>query len=223
MKKLLGLLFVLMLFITGCTDDGILRITSNSSEDVWYQLNYGTTTWLSSGTSDSHSWNLSSSMFGEEDKNVTVTYGGGEWFWYDTYEVDKTIKPGKTSNVQIIGDRGAIKIVNETFETSIHQIYISQSSDPEWGNNLLTDPFQPFLNPGYYALWYASEGYWDIKLVDENGYIYTIMNEMVSPEITNIYTFEDDTNRSLDSIKEKMINSQKYSERSEGKVKRKLD
>jgi hypothetical protein len=30
-------------------------------------------------------------------------------------------------------------------------------------------------------------------------------------------------NRSSDSIKEKMINSQKYSDRSEGKVRRKLD
>ena len=220
MKKLLGLLFVLMLFIIGCTDDGILRITSNSSEDVWYQLNYGTTTWLSSGTSDSHSWNLSSSMFGEEDKNVTVTYGGGEWFWYDTYEVDKTIKPGKTSNVQIIGDCGEIEIVNNTSETSIWYVYISPSSSSDWGNDLLGTLI---LYPGYYMSWIATTGYWDIKFVDENGYDYTFMNELISPETTNTYTFLDNLNRSSDSIKEKMINSQKYSDRSEGKVKRKLD
>lgn len=218
MKKILGLVFVLVLFITGCTDDGVLRITSNSSEDVWYQLNYGTTTWLSSGESDSHSWSLSSSMFGEEDKNVTVTYGGGEWFWYESYEVDKTIKPGNTSNVEIIGDCGEIKIVNNTNSTSIWYVYISPSSSSDWGNDLLGTLI---LYPGYYMSWIATAGYWDIKFVDENGVDYTIMNELISPEVTNTYTFADNSNRSSDSIKEKLVNSQRYSEKTEGNLRRK--
>ena len=71
--------------------------------------------------------------------------------------------------------------------------------------------------------WIATTELWDIKFVDENGYDYTFMNELISPETTNTYTFLDNLNRSSDSIKEKMINSQKYSDRSEGKVRRKLD
>ena len=105
MKNILGLIFILILFLTGCTDEGSLKIISNSSEDVWYQLNYGITKWIEPGDSVSHSWNLSTSIFGEEDKDVTVIYGGGEGFLYESYEVIKTIKPGKTATVEIIEDR----------------------------------------------------------------------------------------------------------------------
>ena len=217
MKKILGLVFVLVLFITGCTDDGVLRITSNSSEDVWYQLNYGTTTWLSSGESDSHSWSLSSSMFGEEDKNVTVTYGGGEWFWYESYEVDKTIKPDNTSNVEIIGDSGEIKIVNNTNSTSIWYVYISPSSSSDWGNDLLGNDI---LYPDYYISWLVTTGLWDIRLIDENDYEYFFWEEQINPETLYEYSFTD-AKRSSDSIGEKITNSQKYTEKVEGKCRRK--
>ena len=105
MKNILGLIFILILFLTGCTDKGTLQIISNSDDNVWYQLNYGITKWIEPGDSVSHSWNLSTSIFGEEDKKVTVTYGSGEGFLYDSYEVVKTIKPGKTTNLEIIEDR----------------------------------------------------------------------------------------------------------------------
>ena len=105
MKNLLGLVFILILFLTGCTDKGTLKIVSNSNEDVWYQLNYGITKWIEPGDSVSHSWNLSTSIFGEEDKKVTITYGGGEGFLYESHEVLKTIKPDKTVDLEIIEDR----------------------------------------------------------------------------------------------------------------------
>ena len=104
MKSILGLVFILILFLTGCTDKGTLQIINNSNEDVWYQLNYGITKWIESGDSVSHSWNLSTSIFGDEDKKVTVIYGG-EGFLYESYEVVKTIKPGKTIDMEIIEDR----------------------------------------------------------------------------------------------------------------------
>ena len=105
MKNVLGLVLILILFLAGCTDKGTLQIISNSNEDVWYQLNYGITKWIEPGDSVSHSWNLSTSIFGEEDKKVTVTYGGGEGFLYESYEVVKTIKPGKTTDIEIFEDR----------------------------------------------------------------------------------------------------------------------
>lgn len=218
MKKLFVLLAILVLFITGCTDDGVLRINNNSSEEVWYQLNYGTTQWLSPGQSDSHSWSLSSSLFGEEDKDVTVTYGGGEWFWYDDYTVEKTIKPGKTTTVEIIGDCGEIEIANQTASTSIWYVYISPSSDPDWGPDLLGSTI---LYPGYSISWTATTGYWDIMFEDENGYDYTFMNEYIYAETTHTFNFVDYMSRSVDSIGEKIINSQKYSEKVEGKIRRK--
>ncbi len=105
MKKILGLIFILVLFLSGCTDEGTLKIVSNSTEDVWYQVNFGTTKWLLPADSISYSWNLSTSIFGEEDKKVTVTYGGGEGFLEDSYQVVKTVKPGKITTVEIIEDR----------------------------------------------------------------------------------------------------------------------
>ena len=218
MKKILGLIFILALFITGCTDEGFLKIISNSSGDVWYELDNGSTKWLYPGESDLYSWDLSSSLFEEENKEITVTYGGGEWFWYESYEVDKTIKPGNTSNVEIIGDCGEIEIVNNTNSTSIWYVYISPSSSSDWGNDLLGTLI---IYSGYYMSWIATAGYWDIKFVDENGYDYTFMNELISPEVTNTYTFVDYANRSSDSIKEKLINSQRYSEKTEGHLRRK--
>jgi len=218
MKKLFVLLSVLILFIVGCTDDGVLRIKSNSSEDIWYQINYGTTEWLLPGQSESHSWSLSSSLFGEEVKDVTVTYGGGEWFWNESYEVEKTIKPGKTTSVEIIGDCGEIEIVNQTASTSIWYVYISPSSDPDWGPDLLGTQI---LYPGYSISWIATTGYWDIKFVDENGYPYTFMNELITAETTNTYTFVDNLARSEDSISEKITNSQRYLEKVEGKIRQK--
>lgn len=218
MKKILGLVFILALFLTGCTDEGILRIISNSSEDVWYQVNYGTTEWLSPGESDSYSWDLSTSIFGDEDKSVTVTYGGGEWFWYESYEVTKTIKPGSTARVEIIGDSGEIKIVNDTSETSIYYIYISPSSSSDWGDDLLGSAI---LFPDYYISWLVTTGYWDIMFVDEDGWEYTFMNQLINPETVNTYTFVDYLSRSSDPVGEKIANSQRYSEKVEGKVRRK--
>ncbi|MDA3813847.1 MAG: hypothetical protein PF570_06290, partial [Candidatus Cloacimonetes bacterium] len=165
----------------------------------------------------SYSWDLSTSIFGEEDKKVTVTYGGGEWFWYDSYEVNKTIKPGSTANVEIIGDTGEIKIVNDTDYTSIYYIYISPSSSTEWGDDLLGSDI---LYPGYYISWLVTTGYWDIKFVDEDGWPYTFMNQLIDPETIYTYTLAD-AKRSSDPIGEKIANSQKYTEKIEGKCRRK--
>jgi len=217
MKRILGLVFILALFLAGCSDEGILRIKSNSSEDVWYQVNNGSTEWLSSGEAESYSWDLSTSIFGEEDKKVTVTYGGGEWFWYDSYEVNKTIKPGSTANVEIIGDTGEIKIVNDTDYTSIYYIYISPSSSTEWGEDLLGSDI---LYPGYYISWLVTTGYWDIMFIDEDGWEYTFMNQLIDPETIYTYTLAD-AKRSSDPIGEKIANSQKYTEKIAGKCRRK--
>jgi len=299
MKKFLGLVFILTLFLTGCVDKGNLQIINNTSEDVWYQVNYGTTEWLDPGESDSYSWDLSTSIFGEEDKKVIVTYGGGEWFWYDNYEVVKTIKPGKTSNVdviadkgsleitsnssedvwyqldygttqwlnpgesdsyswlldlstilfkeitvmygggewfwyetyevnktiypgstanvEIIGDSGEIMIINDTSETNIMSIYISPSSSPDWGNDLLGNDI---LYPDYYISWLVTTGLWDIRLIDENDYEYFFWEEQINPETLYEYSFTD-AKRSSDSIGEKITNSQKYTEKVEGKCRRK--
>ena len=217
MKKLLGLVFILTLFLAGCSDEGFLRITSNSSEDVWYQLNSGTTEWLFPGDTDSYHWDLSTSIFGEEDKKVTVTYGGGEWFWDNEYNVNKTIKPGSTANVEIIGDCGEIMIINDTYETSIWYIYISPSSSSSWGEDLLGNDI---LYPGYYISWLVTIGLWDIKLIDENGYDYYFWEQQINPETLYEYSFTD-AKRSSDPIGKKITNSQKYTEKVEGKCRRK--
>jgi hypothetical protein len=198
--------------ITG--DIGELIITSISNEDVWYQLNSASTSWLQSGESNSYVWNLSTIPF----KEVSVIYGGGYWFWYDIYEINTTILPEQVYNIEIIGDLGEINIVNETSNTNILSIYISPSSSSDWGENLLGSVI---FYPGYNNSWQVTIGYWDIMFVDEEGWEYTFMNQLINPETINTYLFVDDLMRSSNPIGEKTANSQRYSDKIEGKCRKK--
>ena len=36
MKHILSLVFILILFLTGCSDKGTLQVISYSDDDVWY-------------------------------------------------------------------------------------------------------------------------------------------------------------------------------------------
>ena len=185
MKKILGLIFILALFITGCTDEGFLKINSNSSGDVWYELDNGSTKWLYPGESDLYSWDLSSSLFEEENKEITVTYGGDYWFWYD-YETTKTIKPGKTTSVNIIGDAGEIEIWNNSNSFYITEVYLSPSDDLTWGS----DDLIGVIGPDESVVWKVTVGRWDIMVVDNYYDEFIELNQNIPAEtkLTYMYT-----------------------------------
>jgi len=206
MRKALGLLVVLVLFLAGCSDDGTLKITNDSIEEVWYMINNNDIEWLSSGATDKHTWNLSTGIFGEEDKEVTIDYGGDYWFWYD-YQTEKTIKPGKTVTVNIIGDAGEIEIQNISPAYYIVEVYLSPSDDPEWGD----DDLLGIIGPGESVVWKVTVGYWDILVVDDYDWEYDSYDNYIAPETRIIFEY-DGSKRASNPVGDKKANAEKYTE-----------
>jgi hypothetical protein len=211
MKKVLWLLALMGLILAGCSDDGTLRIRNNSLEEIWYEVNNGSTEWLNSGESDSYSWKLSSSIFGEEDKKVTVDYGGGYWFWYD-YTLTKTVKPGKTVTVSIIGDAGEIEIWNNSSGFYIYYVWLSPSSDDDWGD----DDLQGIIGPGYSVVWKVTVGDWDILLEDDWGDQFDSYNNYIAPETRTTFEYTG-FRRASNPVGDKKANAEKYTTRIEDK------
>ena len=89
MRKTLGLLVVLVLFLAGCSDDGTLKITDETAREIWFSINDGAEITLDVGESYSKSWDLSTSIFGSEEKDVDVAYEGYHVFYDD---VEKTVE-----------------------------------------------------------------------------------------------------------------------------------
>ncbi|MCF7794563.1 MAG: hypothetical protein K9N09_11285 [Candidatus Cloacimonetes bacterium] len=207
MKKLLVLLVVIAsLFITGCTDEGILRLLNYSMEEIWYTINGGGTEWLDSGYQVEYGWDLDDSLFGSEDKKVTVQYGGDYWWWYD-YEVTKTVKPGKTVDIDIIGDAGEIEIENNSNTFWIEEVYLAPSSDPYWGDDDLIGD----IGPGESVIWKVTTGNWDIKVVDDWGDEFVAWDQYVGPEETLVFDY-DGFKRTTTAAADKRANAAKYTE-----------
>ncbi len=111
MRKTLGLLVVLVLFLAGCSDDGTLKITNETLSQVGFTINDGAEEILNSGDSYSKSWNLSTSIFGNEEEDVTIDYG------FDgvlSHSVTKTVEAGSTTKFVIESEDGTLLINNLT-------------------------------------------------------------------------------------------------------------
>lgn len=111
MRKTLGLLVVLVLFLAGCSDDGTLKITNETLNQIWFTINDGAEEILNSGNSYSKSWELSTSIFGNEEKDVTIDYG------FDgvlSHSVTKTVEAGSTTKFVIESEDGTLLINNLT-------------------------------------------------------------------------------------------------------------
>lgn len=182
MKKTLWLLVLLGLVLSGCSEDGTLKITNLSHFDVWFDLGGSQTTLTYYGQVYEKDYTLSTSIFGDEDKRVTVNYNGEFVF---SNSVSKTIKPGSTARVNIFSDAGTIRIENETFY-DITEVYLAPSDDSSWGINDL------YGTIGYseYAEWLVTPGYWDVMFYATDGYYYELYNIYMTTEFTFIITFE---------------------------------
>ncbi|MBS3768437.1 MAG: hypothetical protein KGY75_10020, partial [Candidatus Cloacimonetes bacterium] len=76
---------------------------------------------------------------------------------------------GYTTFFDIAADGGGIDIENDMNYTDITAIYLSPSSDPNWG----ADDLYGTLSPGEEVFWTVSAGSWDILAIDEDGAEYT--------------------------------------------------
>jgi len=210
MKRILGLVFILALFLAGCSDEGTLRIFNLDADYGWFTINDGLTEWLDAGDSYERSYDLSTSIFGDEAKTVTVDFGGEYVF---TESVSKTIKPGSTTTVQFETNAGGIEIWNDSYSFYITEVYLSPSSESSWGYNDLSGE----IGPGETVTWYVTPGYWDIKVVDNYDDEFIALDEYIELEVTSIFYY-DGFKRSNDPEAEKLANSKKYNTNFEDRV-----
>ena len=180
MRKILGLLVVLVLFLAGCSDDGTLKITDETAREIWFSINDGAEITLDVGESYSKSWELSTSIFGNEEKDVDVAYEGFHVF-YD--EVEETVEAGSTTKLRIYADGGAIEIWNNSDWFYIEEVYIAPSDDIFWGDNLITVP----IGPGESCTWTVTPGDWDVQVVDDEGNVFELLGNYIALDETVIF------------------------------------
>jgi len=183
MRKTLGLLVVLVLFLAGCSDDGTLKITDETSDEIWFSINDGAEITLDVGESYSKSWDLSTSIFGKEEKDVDVAYQGF-YVFYD--EVEKTVEAGSTTKLRIFADGGAIGIWNSSAAFYIEEVYITTSDDPEWGENRIIAS----IVPGETVFWTVTPGDWDIQIVDNWGDVYELLWNYIALDETSVFEYD---------------------------------
>ena len=213
MKKVLGLVFILALFLTGCSDEGILRISNLDADYGWFTINDGLTEWLNPGHSYEKSYDLSTSIFGDEDKKVTVEYGGEYVF---TERVTKTIKPGSRSSVEFETNAGEIIIWNDSDYFYIYEVYLSPSEDSSWGLNDLSGD----IGPGESVTWNVTPGWWDILVVDDWGDEFYSFDNYISIEETLTFYY-DGFKSGGDPIQLKIENAKKYTKQIVDRVQQK--
>lgn len=211
MKKTLWLLVLLGLVLSGCSEDGTLRITNNSNYSAWFQLgSVGLTNNLSSGQVYEKDYTLSTSIFGDEDKKVTVYFGGDFVF---TDQESKTIKPGSTSKVNIYSDAGEIVIWNDSYGFYIEEVFLSPSDDIDWGtNDLIGD-----IGPDEYVSWLVTPGWWDILVIDDWGDEFYSFDNYISVEET-LVLYYDGFRSGGDPVHLKIENAKKYTEITKDRV-----
>ena len=208
-KVLISFIVLVALFISGCSDTGILRITNWSSQLAWYILG-GNEYWLDGGYYIEHEWDLSTSIFGDEEKNVSVQIGG-EYIFNEV--ISRTVKPGSTVKIDIDTNAGEIIIWNDSYSFYITEVYLSPSSDPYWGSNDLSGT----IGPGQWVSWYVTPGWWDILVVDDWGDEFYSFDNYISIEYT-LWFYYDGFKSGGDPVQLKLENAAKYTEQTKDRV-----
>lgn len=209
-KGLVILLFAFALLITGCSDTGTLRITNWDAYDGWFTLNDGAITWLDAGYYYEEEYDLSTSIFGDEEKKITVEYGGEYVF---TERVRKTVTPGSTAKVEFETNAGEIIVWNDSEGFYIYEVYLSPSSDTTWGINDLSG----YIGPDEWVSWYVTTGFWDIKIIDDYGDEFVYYDQYIGVEET-YWFYYNGFRKSSDPEAEKLENSKKYNTHIEDRV-----
>jgi len=142
--------------------NGELQISNESNRDVWYDLDGGADKTLHAGEVDEWSYDL----LVYDQTTTDISYSGYHVFSNSSFQ---TITGGYTTFFDIAADGGGIDIENDMNYTDITAIYLSPSSDPNWG----ADDLYGTLSPGEEVFWTVSAGSWDILAIDEDGAEYT--------------------------------------------------
>ncbi len=186
MKKIIFALFIsVLLLLAACSKnkETELIVKNNTSAKVWVRVNNSENRdTILSNTSKTYSWLLKSGgLTGAEEKSVKLDYNGYTVFQNDT---TLTLSAGDIIAYNINADGGCIKIINDSEDFTIMEVYISPSDSLYWGDNLLDNKT---IAPQDSVSWTCSPDIWDIKVVDDFGDSFTSMNNRI--EIDQIYRY----------------------------------
>ena len=202
---LLTSLFILL----GCTDNAILKIMNNTDyDDVWYSIK-NEIVYIDAGNFTEIEYELSTSIFGAEEKKISLVYGGK---FVVTQELNISLTPGKTKEIEILTNAGEIIVLNYSYSFYIKEVYISPHSDDEWGDNDLSG----VIGPGQSVSWYVTPGSWDIKIVDDWDIELDFFAD-VELEETIVFTYYGSKSTG-DSNELKIANAQKTTQSIEDRV-----
>ena len=159
-------------------DDYTLKVINDTNSDVWYSLQNSSTLFLEADEFDVFIPSDFDNLF-----SANIQYSGYHVF----SDSDNIIISEFTSkDYYIFPDAGAISITNQSTQ-QLDLIYISPSSSSSWGDNVLSESLEYSDN----AIWTTEEGYWDIKIVEENNLEYYYYDCLVSFDQTRNVNFPD--------------------------------
>lgn len=158
------LLIALLFTLSGCVDDGELRIRNRTAAKLYLSVDNAPAESLVAWSN----W----SKFYSVDRSVVISYNGD--YVFDN-SITRDVRSGLVSTVDIQPDAGAIHLTNDQ-NITISEMYISPTGNPDWGDDELTGE----LNLGQSTLWTATAGNWDIRIVDTNHITHYLYNQVVT-------------------------------------------
>lgn len=167
------------LITTACDSDGEIRVRNYSSTDIGIRMDYSRDEIIAP--------NRSYSKFFGESRMVRVAYDGVYLFGGYT---DIYIETDDLQVLNLYSDGGAVQLINNSRFT-IDSIYLATSTSTQWG----PDDLYGNLTPGQSILWTASPGYWDLKIVNNQGAEFYFYDMYVYMDRTSSVLFVGDISR----------------------------
>ena len=184
LKLCLGIIIVPILF-TGCSSEGKLKISNKTSGVVFGKANKSEFN-IAAGESYSKKWDLTTSIFGSESKDVDVVYNG-QYIWRDSLVAE--VEAGSTKKLKLHPVAGAIKVSNTNDGVlDIVEVYIAAESEAFWGDNDLPD--DDVIEPSESVSWTVTEGNWDVRIVNNLGEVEEINNLIVEIDSTRTINYD---------------------------------
>ncbi len=146
-------------------EPSLLHINNQTTWDVRYQIDLGTTQELEHDESDELQWDL----LEYEEISVNILYEGNHVF---SKADNITVIGGETINFNVEADAGGLVILNNFPEINIIQVYLSPAEDVDWGDNDLEEMIQP----GESEFWTLEPGVWDIRINLDDGNSFDYLN-----------------------------------------------
>lgn len=181
--SVVAIIGVLIIALVGCTQPGYLEVENDTGEVIWVSIGSDTEEEVAKGGSISEEWELQATPLESEQLEVDISIRG----IYKQIEDDTAVvTAGETTTYTVDADGGAIRINNNS-SYNLYGIYITPSSNSNWGANLLSSA----LPPSYYFRYFGlAPGSWDVRLQDAS-FNYDSYGYTVSVGVTRVISFVD--------------------------------